>query len=134
MVTGIADIEAEHAMQYKLLAEAERLFAGGQFAEARAVIRQLYDYTEEHFGSEQVIMRLHAYPGYSAHEREHGELLLALRQMHAQMEREKSSSATDAAPIRRWLSAHINNADRAFIEFVRGSATGGEGDRLKEAG
>jgi hemerythrin len=127
VVSGLADIEAEHAMQYQLLGEAEQHFGAGEFAPAREAVRQLYDFTEAHFGSEQVLMRQYSYPGYEAHEREHGELLLALRHMHAQMELEKPGPATDASSIRRWLSTHIQHSDRAFLEFLASSTSAAAG-------
>jgi hemerythrin len=117
-VMGAADVEAEHARQFELLEQVESRFAAGEFAEAREGVRELFDYTEAHFASEQVLMRQYAYPGCESHEREHGELLLALRQMHAQMELESPSPATDAAAIRRWLTAHIQNSDRAFLQYA----------------
>ena len=59
---GTEDLDAEHALQYKLLSEVERLLAEENEAAARDVIRRLYDYSEAHFASEQVLMRLHSYP------------------------------------------------------------------------
>lgn len=115
---GLADVEAEHAMQYKLLAEAERLLGGGELDSARSLVSQLCDYSEVHFGSEQVLMRLYSYPGYEPHLREHGELLAALRQMASQIGVE--GSAVTPGTIRRWLSAHVQHADEAFLQFVRG--------------
>jgi hemerythrin len=113
---GLADIEAEHALQFKLLNETERLLAGGEGARAREVAWQLYDYSEAHFASEQVLMRMHAYPGYQAHEREHGDLLVAL----ANLLKAHVEGGSDAAgTLRRWLTAHIQHADQAFVDFVR---------------
>ena len=67
---GLADLKAEHAMQYTLLAEAERLLAKGETAGAHQVLQQLLQYSEAHFGSEEIVMRLHSYPGYHQHLRE----------------------------------------------------------------
>jgi hypothetical protein len=55
---GVSDLEAEHALQYKLLAEAERLLESEDRAAARDVIAQLHSYSDAHFASEQVLMRL----------------------------------------------------------------------------
>jgi hemerythrin len=114
---GIADLEAEHALQYKLLSEAERLLAVGDVGAAREVADQLYNYSEVHFGSEEVLMRLHSYPGYQAHLREHGELLTALHQLVAEIYVKRSVVGADA--IRRWLTVHIHHSDQEFLEYVR---------------
>jgi hemerythrin len=115
---GLSDVEAEHALQYKLLGAAERLLAAGD-AGAREVVQQLYDYSEAHFGSEQVLMRLHSYPEYQSHEREHGDLLTALRNLLDRIGEEGGASAAGA--LRRWLTAHIHHADEAFVEYLRRS-------------
>lgn len=117
---GTEDLDAEHALQYKLLAEVERLLAEENEAAARDVIRRLYDYSEAHFASEQVLMRLHSYPGYLAHEREHGDLLVALQSLLSSVGVE--SSSTSASSLRRWLSGHIHHADQAFVDFLKTNA------------
>ena len=113
---GIADLEAEHALQYKLLGEAERLLESGDRLAAREIILQLHSYSDAHFASEQVMMRLHSYPGYAAHEREHGELLHALEGLLQSLDGEDPSRA--ASSLRRWLTSHIHHADQAFLDFL----------------
>jgi hemerythrin len=116
---GLADVEAEHALQYKLLSEAERLMEAGEGRAAREVVQQLYAYSEVHFASEQVLMRLHSYPGYQAHEREHGDLLTALGNLLTSLAEDDGSG--EAGVLRRWLTAHIRHADQAFLDFMRTS-------------
>lgn len=118
--TGLVDVESEHVLQYRLLSEAERLLAAGDGQRGLEVIRQLHRYSEVHFGSEQVLMRLHAYPGYQAHEREHGELLAALDVLIANID--DATAAASAESIRRWLTSHIHHSDQAFVEHMK-SAT-----------
>jgi hemerythrin len=121
---GTEDLDAEHALQYKLLAEVERLMTEDNEAAARDVIRRLYEYSEAHFASEQVLMRLHSYPEYLAHEREHGDLLDALQSLLSSVGVEDSS--TSASSLRRWLSGHIHHADRAFVDFLKANAAPGD--------
>ena len=117
---GTEDLDAEHALQYKLQAEVERLLAEENEAAARDVIQRLYDYSEAHFASEQVLMRLHSYPGYLAHEREHGDLLVALQSLLSSVGVE--SSSTSAGSLRRWLSRHVHHSDQEFVDFLKTSA------------
>mgnify|MGYP000150227160 CR=1 FL=1 len=117
------DLDAEHALQYKLLAEAERLLGSGDEVRARDVIRRLYEYSEAHFASEQVLMRLHSYPNYLAHEREHGDLLAALQSLLGSVGVENSS--TSAGSLRRWLSGHIHHADQEFVNYLGERLAGG---------
>ena len=119
-IQTLADVEAEHALQYKLLGEVERALTAGDERTARELAAQLHEYSEVHFGSEQVLMRLHAYPRYQLHLREHGELLIALRNLTAAIG--KGGTAGEATALRRWLTTHIQNADQDFVEFVRDRA------------
>lgn len=116
MSTTASDVDAEHALQYKLMDEAQRLLAAGDFERAREVVQQLYDYSEVHFGSEQVLMRLHSYPEYHSHLREHGDLLNALRLLLADVGTNPVTATAGA--LRRWLSAHVHHADAAFLDFA----------------
>lgn len=119
---GASDVESEHALQFRLLEEAERLLAARDVVRAREVIQQLYDYSDAHFASEQVLMRLHSYPGYAAHHREHGDLLVALRNLLAMLDDE--GVPPSAGVLRRWLTAHVHHADEAFAHFMRTAPLG----------
>ena len=123
---GTADVEAEHALQYKLLGEGERLLQSGDRAAAREVIVQLHSYSDAHFASEQVLMRLHSYPGYAAHEREHGELLHALEALLEGLDAEDPPGA--AASLRRWLTSHIQHSDQSFLEFMNAPVSAAQAD------
>ena len=83
-------------------------------------MQQLENFTDAHFASEQVLMRLHSYPGYWAHEREHGLLLQEFRRLRDEI---ASASAGDlpkqADAVRRWLVSHVNSSDQAFVMFLR---------------
>lgn len=113
---GIADLEAEHALQYKLLGEAESQLESGDFEAGRETIRKLRFYSEAHFASEQVLMRLHSYPGYEAHEHEHGELLRALDALLVNLDADEPWRVV--ASLRRWLTGHIHHSDQSFLDFL----------------
>jgi hemerythrin len=122
---GIEEIDSEHALQFKLLEGFDDAVSVGDREAALQMLTRLHDFSDAHFGSEQVLMRFHSYPGYAAHEREHGELLEELWRM-TELTR---SSALDELPIRsreirRWLLAHINSSDRAFGSFLRREGPG----------
>lgn len=120
--TGIRDVDDEHRLQYQLLDALEEALRTSDVAKARALARQLFDFSEAHFGSEQVLMRFYSYPGYQSHEREHGELLRELQRMLAQVELGDPVSLADTpAQLRQWLTVHVQTADRAFGAFAQRS-------------
>lgn len=116
---GIKEVDAEHLFQVRLLGEMQKAVDDADRPRALRQLQQLYTYSQAHFASEQVFMRLHSYPGYEKHEREHGELLEEMRIMIESA----ASPATDLSgwprTVSRWLISHIKTADAAFATWVR---------------
>lgn len=124
---GIKDVDDEHRLQYQLLDALEEALRTREVAKAKSLAQQLFDFSEAHFGSEQVLMRFYSYPGYQSHEREHGELLRELQGMLAQVELGDPVSLADTpAQLRQWLTVHVQTADRAFGTFAQRSGLRGE--------
>lgn len=122
-VVSLAETESEHALQIQLLHSIERALESSDRLRALNLLAQLEDFSDAHFAAEQILMRYHSYPGYQAHELEHGKLLEELRRIRDRIEeRDGSTLVTDARAVRNWLMSHIDTADRAFAEFVRGAA------------
>ena len=121
---SLAETESEHALQIQLLHSIERALEASDSLRALNLLAQLEDFSDAHFAAEQILMRYHSYPGYQAHELEHGKLLEELRRIRDRIEEEEGLALlAEARAIRNWLMSHIENADRAFAEFVRGAPT-----------
>jgi hemerythrin len=118
---GVAALDVEHGVQFDLLDAFRRALQQPQaHAVGGAVLRQLLDFTDAHFLSEQLLMRLHAYPGYEAHVQEHDRLneeLRALEARYAEGEMEASLAAADA--LSDWLEVHVRGHDRALAAYLR---------------
>jgi hemerythrin-like metal-binding protein len=116
-------MDSEHAVQIELLREVERAVAALDRTTALDLMRRLGDYSEAHFGSEQILMRLHAYPQYAAHEAEHGTLLAELRRVRDRLTFDDRTELTEAMQeLRAWLLNHIQTSDRRFAEYIRGES------------
>lgn len=118
--TGILDMDVEHGLQVALVEAFRSAVAEGRGAdETDAILQRLEDYTNSHFLAEQLLMRLHSYPGYEAHLHEHDRLAQALRLLR---ERHAGGAAPPtaeaAAGLRDWLASHIKTLDRALARFV----------------
>ena len=119
-VIGLPEVDGEHNVQFQLLGAVESALAGGNRDAAAELMQQLGDFTESHFASEQVLMRLHSYPGYWSHEREHGQLLADLQRLAEGIASADAAGLPEKAEgIRRWLVSHINSSDKAFVTFMR---------------
>lgn len=113
-------MEAEHRVQLGLLKAIHGALSREDGRAAAAVLaRQLLDYSEAHFLSEQILMREHAYPGYQAHVAEHDHLLDQLRRMTLEWERDDVAVVDRrAARIEDWLLAHMRTTDHSLEQYL----------------
>ncbi len=72
-----------------------------------------------HFMEEQSLMRLHAYPGYAAHQQEHDELIDGLRELSRRITAgELADPAAAAQSLEDWLMTHRNTSDAALETYL----------------
>ena len=120
--SGHARMDAEHQVELALLDalhEAVRQDLGpNRVAE---VLEQLLEHTNVHFMSEQLLMRLTAYPQYEAHAEEHDELIVKARilQSHVAAGETKPTLALIES-MRAWLVQHMDGKDRALAAYLKG--------------
>jgi hemerythrin len=119
---GEKTIDAEHDLQMQLLDSlSQSLATSGDFSPTQHILEQFIEFSDMHFLSEQLIMRLHSYPGYEAHLEEHTRLMKKVRDIRETMVRgEKVSSLQLILELRDWLANHIATEDSAFGEFLKG--------------
>jgi hemerythrin len=118
--TGEKIIDAEHDLQMQLLDSlCKSLEKGGDFSPTRYVLEQFIEFSDMHFLSEQLVMRLHSYPGYEPHLEEHTRLMRKVREIRENILRgEKVPSLQLIQELRDWLLNHIATEDVAFGEFL----------------
>jgi len=119
---GQEPVDGEHGVQLQLVealrAELERNGSCGTTAE---LVDRLLVFSDMHFGSEELLMRLRSYPRYGEHVEEHRRLLAHLREIDERVRRGGEAGAL-ADELRRWLVGHIATHDRAFAEHEGWSA------------
>jgi hemerythrin-like metal-binding protein len=118
---GDKTIDAEHDLQMQLLDSlSQSLAKGGDFSPTHHLLEQFIEFSDMHFLSEQLIMRLNSYPGYETHLEEHTRLMKKVREIRENIVHgEKNSSLQLILELRDWLLAHIATEDAAFGEFLR---------------
>ncbi len=116
-----ADTEREHEMQLGLLRELCRAAgANGDPAVVGEILERLIDYSEAHFMSEELLMRLKSYDDYEDHVDDHVMILETLRGIAAGHARGDSSLvAGRAAETLDFIVKHIATRDRRFADYVR---------------
>lgn len=118
--TGIDEMDREHALELQIVRAIQQALASGDRSELPQLLEQLEDFTNAHFLAEQLLMRLHSYPGFEAHQREHDDLMEELKELGQKLMAEDSArSAEMAENLERWLITHIQSEDQALAEYLK---------------
>ncbi|MCL4808325.1 MAG: hemerythrin family protein, partial [Thermoanaerobaculia bacterium] len=120
LITGNREMDEEHALQLQLLRELMQNLETGDGPAALEVFERLEQFTNAHFLAEELLMRLHSYPGYEAHGAEHAQFVEELGALRTRLAGgEAAAVKEDADAFARRLLAHIATADHALGEFER---------------
>lgn len=114
------NINNEHRIQLGMInALCEAVEAGESADKIHEVLDQLTAYSELHFTSEELLMRLYSYPSYDDHVLDHEAMTERLQQITQQFSKGQNIMALQtASEMREFLLAHINSRDKALEEFL----------------
>src|SRR5215472_6124260 len=118
---GEKSIDAEHDLQMQLLDSlAQAIQRGAELSPMKYILEQFIEFSDMHFLSEQLVMRLHGYPAYQTHLEEHTRLMKKVREIQEQVfHGAKSPSIQLVRELRDWLLTHIAMEDMAFGEYLK---------------
>lgn len=120
-VASNSQTDREHEVQLDLL-QALCAAAGKQQdpASLGAILDQLIAYSEAHFASEEILMRMKSYDDYEDHVEEHNRMLETLQEIAADHAAGKSALvAGKAEQVLGFISNHIATRDRRLADRVR---------------
>ena len=114
---GVQDFDNDHKTLIEL---ANRVLMGvheGRDQKALAdVLDELIDYTVQHFGKEEQMMRMTGYPNYQQHREIHDELTRRVLRYANDARHERISPVEVAEFLIDWLMDHIQYQDAAYGE------------------
>ena len=120
-IASTAETDSEHQVQLCLLqalCDAVRDQRGAE--PVGEILDQLIAYSEAHFMSEELLMRLQSYDDYEGHVDEHIHMMDVLSQIAADHAAGHSSLVSGkAAEVLGFIDNHIATRDRRFADFVR---------------
>jgi hemerythrin len=118
---GEQSIDAEHDLQMQLLDSlAQAIQRGGELSPMKYILEQFIEFSDMHFLSEQLVMRLHGYPGYESHLEEHTRLMKKVREVRSNLlQGENAPSLVLVQELREWLVTHIAQEDAAFGSYLK---------------
>jgi hemerythrin len=119
--TGENTIDAEHDVQMQLIDSlSQALQEASGLSPANYILDQFIEFSDMHFLSEQLVMRLHGYPGYEPHLEEHTRLMKKVREIRSNVAKgDVNISVHLVQELREWLVTHIAVEDVAFGEFLK---------------
>jgi len=120
-------VDREHRVQIGLLdALTAAVKKGRPEPEIREIHRGLLDYSRVHFLSEQLLMRLHAYPDHDRHLADHEEMISALEAFGEALDGDGiETSLPEMDRLRAFLLGHIEGRDRELADHLAARGVGG---------
>ena len=115
-----SNIDNEHRIQLGMLqALCDAVEAGEPAEKIHEILDQLTSYSELHFMSEELLMRMYSYPDYNDHVLDHTAMTERLQQiMQRYSEGQESMALQVANEMREFLVGHIKSRDVAFSHFL----------------
>lgn len=119
---GVDLIDNDHKLLVSLINQLGDATEGGQGRDVvGSVLNVLIEYTEGHFGREELLMEKGGYPDLAAHREHHRALTTTVRKMVAQY-RDGTAQALDRDILdflQSWLTGHILGVDMEYRPFVK---------------
>jgi len=120
MSVGIAEIDKEHQGLFGIMNRLHEAMLSGQGKEAlRQVLIELGQYTKDHFGREEALLRSHGYPFLADHLKLHEAFRKKITEIDAQAKAGTVAlSVSTLEFLRDWLSQHILGIDMKYKDFL----------------
>ncbi len=115
---GIDSIDVQHKHLVDIVNKFDEAMRKGKDSPVmNGIFNDLVGYTQEHFADEETIMAAAEYADLKQHQAEHRQLLQKVEQFQFDFGQE---SRDDSGHIREflknWLTSHILNDDKVFVE------------------
>ena len=122
LVTGNAIIDAQHKTIFNTTSDLIEAHING---ESKEMIGRMLDflanYTVDHFGYEEKLMREYSYPKYRYHKKFHDDFKLTVEELINNYQINGASdelSKTLSGVVIRWLINHISREDSKIAKYI----------------
>ncbi|NLT50125.1 MAG: hemerythrin family protein [Ignavibacteria bacterium] len=115
----IEKIDSQHK---QLLQMVNDLFEARQSGKAKeiinSIIQKLTQYTIIHFRDEENLMKIHKYPDFEIHKKEHDMLVKKVGELNEQLNSGSFSLTIEISQfLKEWLVNHILKTDKKYTQF-----------------
>lgn len=117
---GIAEIDDQHKTLIDIAARLEKSIAAGTANdEIGNILKELTEYSNGHFQTEEALMQKAGYAGMAIHVKQHGQFRNKLIEYLMRMRRGQGVSAYEILYfLKTWVSDHIMTYDKAMAEAI----------------
>lgn len=118
---GIAEIDMQHQKLVQMLNELYDAMKAGKGNDVLGkVLNGMIQYTASHFATEERYMKLHGYPDFAAHKREHDSLTQQVLELQEQFNAGQPVLSMKVGTfLKGWLINHISGTDMGYSPFLR---------------
>lgn len=126
----LEEIDRQHKKLFEIGARAYDLASGGDafdhYDEILAVIQELLDYTEYHFGFEEALLTRHQYPVLDTHKQEHTYYVAKIKSIsNRDIDGDQLQAIQDIVDfLSQWISSHIVFEDRKYAAYLKEKGAG----------
>ena len=83
------------------------------------VLKELRHHVQDHFKTEESLMKIYSYPNISSHKAEHEEAILTVNKFFIEYERHDDKLSIDVLNfLSNWFQNHILRTDREYIPYL----------------
>ena len=117
---GVQELDSEHDLMLGLVRALDRASSSAPRVQVEALLQQLSEFARVHFATEEIMMRLYAYPDFARHQLEHARLVEQIEQVRTEFAAGRvQPSSSFAGALQHWFSEHVRSHDVALARFVR---------------
>lgn len=118
----IKQFDNEHKKLIDLINQLHDAMKVGKGSEVLGnVLKSLIDYTSTHFASEERLMKLHNYPDYESHKKEHNMLVMQVLDVQKKLQAGQAPITQNVMNfLKEWLVKHIQGEDSKYGPYLNG--------------
>jgi len=117
----VAILDEQHKRLFDLIYRTQKLHStGNDRAGILLLLKELVDYSDYHFRTEDAYMLDNGYPLFLSHRKEHGQYLMQMKEMLSRLE-----SSDPALPealdkfISEWWRRHVMESDMNYARYFK---------------
>lgn len=122
---GVEELDNQHLTMIAIINRLydelhDALKNGSGVKELETTVKEMIDYAEFHFSSEEGILLAHAYPEFDAHKSTHDAYRVRVREFQLRHQKGKTSMSIEVLDfLQRWWTKHILNEDKKYSTYLR---------------